>query len=602
MIPKGNQRGGGQQLATHLLNSYNNDRVEIADMRGAVAQDLHGAFAEWRAQAKATQCRKYLYSLSVNPDHRQGPFSREQYFDFIARTEAKLGLAGQPRAVVFHVKGGREHCHVVWSRIDSDKMKAVQLSHDRQTLRGVAQEFAKDHGITLPAGMQNDRGKERFKDRQKNENLAENQQLERSGTTKQERRQAITAAWKESNTGKDFVQALEARGYYLARGNQRAYVVVDRYGEVHSLARQIDGVKAKDVKDRLAAGYPVDRIPGVAAAQEFAKQQREVKLKQAEQDRAQERDPRQSPELRREELARHQQARRAALQEKRSMLERQHTAERNALGGLQDAENKGLLNERLSKQPKGIVGFLARITGIQALVSLHQKKQDQQRSAEHRRQSEALQRRHGRETRDFSRHAHALDRVEKRENSSLQSALRREQFKTMAAPAKKHAPQLTPEQEAKLARARKLTAEFRGSAAPSQRLPELTPEQRAKIAAFKLDRRNIVSPAFNEAAHPDQKTPEKDTHDPAREKAPPKPSDEGRITWHDSLTATFNESAGKTGQLKNGGDKEIKNGHGDSGDSGGLTEAFRKAQEQKQREIEDEQARKARGPKQDRER
>ena len=87
MIPKGNQRSGGQQLATHLLNAYDNDRVEVAEVRGAIAQDLHGAFAEWYAEAKATNCVKYLYSLSVNPDHRQGPYTREHYYDFIRRTE-----------------------------------------------------------------------------------------------------------------------------------------------------------------------------------------------------------------------------------------------------------------------------------------------------------------------------------------------------------------------------------------------------------------------------------------------------------------------------------------------------------------------------------
>ncbi len=93
MIPKGNQRSGGQQLATHLLNSYDNDRVEVAEVRGAIAQDLHGAFAEWYAEAKVTNCVKYLYSLSVNPDHRQGPYTREHYYDFISRTEKSLGLA-----------------------------------------------------------------------------------------------------------------------------------------------------------------------------------------------------------------------------------------------------------------------------------------------------------------------------------------------------------------------------------------------------------------------------------------------------------------------------------------------------------------------------
>jgi hypothetical protein len=77
MIPKGNQRAGGQQLATDLLNAYDNDRVEVAEVRGPIAQDLHRAFAGWRAEAKATNCSKYLYSLSINPakqgDAQGGP-------------------------------------------------------------------------------------------------------------------------------------------------------------------------------------------------------------------------------------------------------------------------------------------------------------------------------------------------------------------------------------------------------------------------------------------------------------------------------------------------------------------------------------------------
>src|SRR5262245_38319007 len=106
MIPKASQRGGGQQLATHLLNQFDHDRVELADLRGAIAPDLHGAFAEWRAASKATRCRKYLYSLSLNPDPQQGGLTRELYLEFIARAEKALGLEDQARAIVFHVKHG----------------------------------------------------------------------------------------------------------------------------------------------------------------------------------------------------------------------------------------------------------------------------------------------------------------------------------------------------------------------------------------------------------------------------------------------------------------------------------------------------------------
>ena len=156
MILKGNQRGSGQQLASQLLNADNNQRVEILELRGSIAEDLHGAFEEWSACSMGTRCLKYLYSLSINPDPRQGDLTRAQYFNLIERAENELELSGQPRAVVFHIHNdGREHYHAVWSRIDIEKFKAVQMSHDRLKLRRVAQEFARDHGLTLPPGMRN---------------------------------------------------------------------------------------------------------------------------------------------------------------------------------------------------------------------------------------------------------------------------------------------------------------------------------------------------------------------------------------------------------------------------------------------------------------
>ena len=164
MIPKASQRGLGQDLATHLQNAYDNEYVEIAEVRGAVARDLHGAFAEWEVCAHAmTGCRNYLYSLSVNPDPSQRALSRAEYYDYLDRVETKLNLSGQPRAVVFHIKDGREHCHVVWSRIDAEQGKAVHQPFDRQKLMMVTRQFAREHGIRLPDGMVPDAGRERAK-------------------------------------------------------------------------------------------------------------------------------------------------------------------------------------------------------------------------------------------------------------------------------------------------------------------------------------------------------------------------------------------------------------------------------------------------------
>ena len=51
MIPFASQRGGGQDLAAHLMNAYDNEVAEVAHIRGAIAGDLHGAFKEWQVQA-----------------------------------------------------------------------------------------------------------------------------------------------------------------------------------------------------------------------------------------------------------------------------------------------------------------------------------------------------------------------------------------------------------------------------------------------------------------------------------------------------------------------------------------------------------------------
>lgn len=428
MIPKGNQRGGGQQLATHLLNEFDNERVEVAQIRGAMAPDLHGAFAEWHALSRATQCRKYLYSLSLNPDPGQGPLTRAQYLDFINRTERALGLSEQARAVIFHVKHEREHCHVVWSRIDERTMKAVQISHDHQALRTVARAFARDHKLRLPPSMQKDRGTERYKDRQKRENLFEQQQQERSGISKQERMAAITQAWKESADGKTLVAALERKGYLLARGDKRTHVVVDRAGEIHALARQIIGIKTRQVKARLA-GYPVEKLPDGRKAQEFLrakqrqKEEREAKLP------ATGREPEAgSAAERRAALARRQAQRRAALTAQKEAMEKAHGAERELLRSAQKLETLGVKQARENARTGPVLTFLMRITGFGRIAAGRRQRADAQRGVEHRLQRHKLVRRHDREVVDFRHREHALASVDARERRSLETQLRREGF------------------------------------------------------------------------------------------------------------------------------------------------------------------------------
>ena len=257
MILKGSQRGNGADLATHLMNSFDNERIEIAEVYGTVAGDLHGAFAEFEAVSLGTKAKEYLYSLSISPS---APLTREQYNEAIAAIENRLGLTDQPRAVVFHVKDGREHCHVVWSRIDVDKMRAIHMAHDHRKLMDLACELARKYGHDLPPGLKAWEEKQKREKEKLEATLGEKAQAEETGITPEQRREEITAAYEASDSAEAFRSALEQKGYVLARGDRRGLVVVDSFGGVHSLTRYIKGHSAKEIKAKLAA-----LAPGAAA-------------------------------------------------------------------------------------------------------------------------------------------------------------------------------------------------------------------------------------------------------------------------------------------------------------------------------------------------
>lgn len=294
MILKGNARGGAANLARHLSNARENDRIEIASLRGGAARDLMGALMDMEAVASGSRCTDHLYSLSINPER---PMTRDDYARAIDRIEHRLGLADQPRAVVFHWKRSeatgesREHAHVVWSRVhevekrDRDGnsrivLQAVQMSFDRQRLRELSRELAHELGHRLPENLAKDRGKARFKDDFERASLAEQGQQKRSGLHPSARKAEITAAYFAADTGVAFINALEEKGYYLAQGDKRAFVVVDKALEVHSLTRQIEGAKAAEIKTKLAMAP--DQLPTVEQVRQLVAQRQVARAEVAD--------------------------------------------------------------------------------------------------------------------------------------------------------------------------------------------------------------------------------------------------------------------------------------------------------------------------------
>lgn len=434
MIPFSSQRGLGQDLATHLQNTHDNESMELAHLRGAIAKDLNGAFAEWELQADAlTNCKNYLYSLSINPDPTQDGLTREQYLDYIERTEQALGLADQPRAIVFHVKHEREHAHVVWSRIDPEAGKAIHLAFDHDKLMRVTRQFARDHDIELPDGYTRDPAD---RDKAKQLSLYEKHQQDSTGLTKEERMELITDLWRKSDSAKALVQALGENGYMLANG-KRPYVLVDIYGDTHSLPKLIDdkSIRTKDVRAFLERDYPPESLPSVEEAKKLAIQHRksieQFEKVRVEKDQTAEIDAR-NAERRKKVLEKIRILKSRQLGEKRRLEVHQKKA-RMELKARHLTEVKRVRSQRKKVKAKGLAAFLGRVTGMNVVIRKLQRLKDQKRYEKYQvekqilttrqtRGMDRLRERHRMQVLDIKRQVRAVNKVEKRELKSKETA------------------------------------------------------------------------------------------------------------------------------------------------------------------------------------
>ncbi|MBL0701084.1 MAG: hypothetical protein JJV92_09405 [Desulfosarcina sp.] len=242
MILKGNQRAGGRQMALHLLKSEN-EHVKVHEVSGFIANDVLGAINEAYALSKGTKCKQFMYSLSLNPPQNERvPVT--VFENTLTRVEKKLGLEGQPRVVIFHEKEGRRHAHCVWSRIDTENMKAINISHPKLKLNDIAKSLYLEHGWKMPDGF-----RDKSKKNPLNYTRAEWQQALRINRRPDDIKRELQEAWAVSDSKGSFSAALQDQGYYLARG-RRGFVAVDVHGQVYSLTRQLDQ-KKKALEERL---------------------------------------------------------------------------------------------------------------------------------------------------------------------------------------------------------------------------------------------------------------------------------------------------------------------------------------------------------------
>jgi hypothetical protein len=249
MIIKGRSRAGADELATHLMRVDTNDLMEVIEIRGTVASDLRGALREMCAVAAGTRCKSNLYHGSINVRVEER-LELAQWRFAVDALEKRLGLSGQPRAIVMHEKHGREHLHIVWSRIDYLKMCAIPDSHNYRAHEEVSRELERIFGHEYTQGAHVERGGVARPTRTRSH--AEQQQVDRTGGADLAGIVVeVTDLWRVTDSGLAFQAALKEKGYVLARGDRRDFVIVDRQGGIHSLARRIEGIRVAELRARL---------------------------------------------------------------------------------------------------------------------------------------------------------------------------------------------------------------------------------------------------------------------------------------------------------------------------------------------------------------
>ncbi|MFZ2171643.1 MAG: hypothetical protein WAW61_18640, partial [Methylococcaceae bacterium] len=240
----------------------------------------------------------------------------EAFEDAIERVETRLGLSGPPRAIVFHEKEGRRHCHTVWSRIDAEDMKAVPLPFTKRKLQDIARELYLEHGWTMPRGLANSQERD-----PRNFTLAEWQQAKRAGQDPRAVKAAFQGAWAISDSKAAFINALEERGLKAARGDRRGFVAVDCHGEIYAIAKWA-GVKTKQVRSRLG---DESTLPGVEdVKKQIAQEMLTTMHRLSKQLDAQGQERQTQFEKRRQELVSRQRAERRGLSDR---LEQRQAAE-----------------------------------------------------------------------------------------------------------------------------------------------------------------------------------------------------------------------------------------------------------------------------------
>lgn len=211
--------------------------------------------------SELTNSDKGLYHAQINPaigeDHTM---TKEDWLRAAEIMETELGLSLQKRAIVLHEKKNRIHAHVVWERYDHEKGIMISDSYSR---------LAQDRARKIM------------------EREFEHQLTPERNKNRPQIKVTLTALWKEIPEAEAFIAAANEKGYVVARGTKRPFMVVDETGRSFDLVRQLDGIRTKEVREKLKGMRLPNEKAAIGQTREKLEKQAQQKQNERERERTQ---------------------------------------------------------------------------------------------------------------------------------------------------------------------------------------------------------------------------------------------------------------------------------------------------------------------------
>ncbi len=180
----------------------------------------------------------YSFSIAWQPEQNPDPdHMKELAFDALE----VLGLKDHEAVMVAHQDTAHPHVHVITNLVHPQTGKTLRPQNDRLRFSIWAEEYEKEHGKIY------------CEERVINNEKRRQGQKAKHRETKIDQALIMQNLYNQAQDAESFQKALEEKGWTLAQGDRRGFVLVNEAGKIVSLSRQLKSQRAKDIKERLGA-------------------------------------------------------------------------------------------------------------------------------------------------------------------------------------------------------------------------------------------------------------------------------------------------------------------------------------------------------------